>query len=109
MSSNSCTKIQASTNRLDKIKICTGYSLDGKTINYLPSAEKEQKLVEPIYEVFKGWEKSIVGIRNVNDLPKEAKIYIKIIEELVKCPIIIISTSPERSDTIYIKDPFNPS
>ena len=93
----------------DEIKICTGYSLNGKTINYLPSAEKEQKLIKPIYEVIKGWKKSIVGVRNLNDLPEEAKIYIKRIEELVNCPIILISTSPERSDTIYIKDPFNPS
>ena len=93
----------------DEIKICTGYSLNGKTVNYLPSAEKEQKLIKPIYEVIKGWKKSIVGVRNLNDLPEEAKIYIKRIEELVNCPIILISTSPERSDTIYIKDPFNPS
>ena len=93
----------------DEIKICTGYSLNGKTINYLPSAEKEQKLIKPIYEVIKGWKKSIVGVRKINDLPEEAKIYIKRIEELVNCPIILISTSPERSDTIYIKDPFNPN
>ena len=92
----------------DEIKICTGYSLNGKAINYLPSAEKEQKLIKPIYEVIKGWKKSIVGVKNVNDLPEEAKIYIKRIEELVNCPIILISTSPERSNTIYIKDPFNP-
>ena len=90
----------------DEIKICTGYSLNGKTINYLPSAEKEQKLIKPIYEVIKGWKKSIVGVRNINDLPEEAKIYIKRIEELVNCPIILISTSPERSDTIYIKGSF---
>ena len=91
----------------DEIKICTGYSLNGNTINYLPSAEKEQKVIKPIYEVIKGWKKSIVGIRNKNDLPEEAKTYIRRIEELVKCPIILISTSPERSDTIYLKDPFN--
>ena len=93
----------------DEIKICTGYSLNGKNINFLPSAEKEQKQIKPIYEILKGWKKGIVGVKNVNDLPEEAKIYIKRIEELVKCPIIIISTSPERSDTIHIKDPFNPS
>jgi len=93
----------------DEIKICTGYSLNGKNINYLPSAEKVQKQIKPIYEVLKGWKKGIVGIKNVNDLPEEAKIYIEKIEELVKCPIILISTSPERSDTIYINDPFNPS
>ena len=93
----------------DEIKICTGYSLNGKNINFLPSAEKEQKQIKPIYEILKGWKKGIVGVKNINDLPKEAKIYIKRIEELVKCPIILISTSPERSDTIHIKDPFNPS
>ena len=93
----------------DEIKICTGYSLNGKNINFLPSAEKEQKQIKPIYEILKGWKKGIVGVKNVNDLPEEAKIYIKRIEELVKCPIILISTSPERSDTIHIKDPFNPS
>ena len=91
----------------DEIKICTGYSLNGNAINYLPSAEKEQKVIKPIYEVIKGWKKSIVGVRNKNDLPEEAKTYIRRIEELVKCPIVLISTSPERSDTIYLKDPFN--
>ena len=91
----------------DEIKICTGYSLNGNTINYLPSAEKEQKVIKPIYEVIKGWKKSIIGVRNKNDLPEEAKTYIRRIEELVKCPIILISTSPERSDTIHLKDPFN--
>ena len=93
----------------EEIKICTGYSLNGKTLNYLPSAEKKQKQIKPIYEVIKGWKKSIIGVKNLNNLPKEAKIYIKKIEELVGCPIILISTSPERSDTIHIKDPFNPN
>ena len=90
----------------EEIKICTGYSLNGKTINYLPSAEKKQKQLKPIYEIIKGWKKSIIGVKNLSDLPKAAKIYIKKIEDLIGCPIIIISTSPERSDTIYIKDPF---
>ncbi len=93
----------------DEIKICTGYYLNGKIINYLPSAQKDQKLIKPIYEIITGWKKSIVGVRNVNDLPEAAKNYIERIEELIKCPIILISTSPERSDTIHIKDPFNPS
>ena len=91
----------------DEIKICIGYSLAGKTINYLPSSEKEQKLIKPIYEVIKGWKKSLKTVKNTCDLPEEAKIYVKKIEELIQCPIIIISTSPERSDTIHIKDPFN--
>ena len=93
----------------DEIKICTGYYLDGKIINYLPSAEKKQKQVKPIYEAIKGWKKSINGVRNINDLPDATKIYLKRIEELIECPIVLISTSPERSDTIYIKDPFNSS
>ena len=93
----------------DEIKICIGYSLAGKTINYLPSSEKEQKLIKPIYEVMKGWKKSLKAVRNICELPEEAKIYVNRIEELVQCPIILISTSPERSDTIHIQDPFNPS
>ena len=90
----------------DEIKICTGYSLNGKTINYLPSAEKQQQQIKPIYEVIKGWKKSVVGIRNVNNLPKAAKIYLRKIEDLISCPVVLISTGPERSDTIYIKNPF---
>jgi adenylosuccinate synthase len=93
----------------DEIKICIGYSLNGKNINYLPSAEKQQIQIKPIYEVIKGWKKSIIGVKDINDLPEAAKIYLKRIEELIGCPIILISTSPERSDTIYIKDPFNSS
>ena len=92
-----------------EIKICTGYSLRGKIINFLPASEKQQKNLKPIYETIKGWEGSIVGIRNIEELPDSAKFYIKRIEELVGCPIILISTSPERSDTIYIKDPFSPN
>ena len=90
-----------------EIKICTGYSLDGKILNYLPTSEILQKKIKPIYEVFKGWKGSIVGLKNHDDLPEEAKIYIKRIEELVGSPVILISTSPERADTIYLKDPFN--
>ncbi len=93
----------------DEIKICTGYSLDGKILDYLPSAEKHQKRIKPVYEIVKGWKKSIVGVRDKNKLPEAAKTYIKRIEELVRCPVILISTSPERTDTIYIKDPFNPN
>ena len=90
-----------------EIKICSGYSLDGKILNYLPSSEILQKRIKPIYEVFKGWKGSIVGLKDHGDLPEEAKIYIKRIEELVGSPVILISTSPERADTIYLKDPFN--
>ncbi len=90
-----------------EIKICTGYSLNGKIVNYLPSSEKQQKNLKPIYETLKGWKRNIAGTRSLKDLPKEVKFYIKRIEELIGCSIIIISTSPERGDTIYLKDPFD--
>jgi adenylosuccinate synthase len=89
------------------IKICVGYKLGLETINYLPTSNKQQKSIVPIYEVMKGWDGSIVGIREFNKLPKEAKAYLKRIEELVDCKVILISTSPERSDTIYLKNPFD--
>ena len=90
-----------------KIKICTGYYLSNKSINYLPSSEKQQQTLEPIYEEMEGWEGSIAGIRKIEELPMQAKAYLKRIEELIGCEIILISTSPERSDTIYIKNPFD--
>ncbi|MDA7579741.1 adenylosuccinate synthase [Alphaproteobacteria bacterium] len=89
------------------IKICVGYKLGLETINYLPTSNKQQKSIVPIYEVMKGWNGSIVGIREFNKLPKEAKAYVRRIEELVDCKVILISTSPERSDTIYLKNPFD--
>ena len=89
-----------------EIKICTGYYLDSKVINHLPSLEKYQQLIKPIYEVMEGWKGSIVGIRKIEDLPNQAKKYVKRIEELIGCGIVLISTSPERSDTIYLKNPF---
>ena len=93
----------------EEIKICTGYNLDDKIIHYLPSSEKQQKKIKPIYEIMKGWKGSDVGLRKINDFPQEARDYISKLEKLIECPIILISTSPERSDTIYINDPFNPN
>ena len=90
-----------------EIKICTAYYLDNKVINYLPSSEKQQERLKPIYEVIEGWEGSVVGIRKFSDLPKQAINYIKRIEKLIECDIVLISTSPERSDTIYLKNPFD--
>ena len=90
-----------------EIKICTGYFLDTEDVNYLPSSEKQQKRIKPIYEIMEGWEGSIVGIRKFENLPNQAKTYVKRIEKLIGCEIILISTSPERSDTIYLKNPFD--
>ncbi|MDC0975414.1 adenylosuccinate synthase [Alphaproteobacteria bacterium] len=89
-----------------EIKICVGYTLDEKNIDYLPTSTLEQENVKPVYEIMKGWEGSIAGIQNIDLLPNEAKEYIKKIEILIDCKIIMISTSPERVDTIYLENPF---
>ena len=89
-----------------EIKICVGYTLDEKKIDYLPTSTLEQEKVKPVYEVMKGWEGSIAGVQSIDLLPNEAKDYIKKIETLINCKIIMISTSPERVDTIYLENPF---
>ncbi len=90
----------------ETLKICTGYRLNGVEIDYMPSHPAEQALVEPIYEEIQGWKGSTQGARRFADLPAEAVKYIRRIEELVECPIQIVSTSPEREDTILMRDPF---
>ena len=89
-----------------EIKICVGYTLDEKNIDYLPTSTLEQEKVKPVYEIMKGWEGSIAGVQSIDLLPNEAKDYIKKIETLINCKIIMISTSPERMDTIYLDNPF---
>ena len=91
---------------LKVIKICVGYKLGTKHFDYLPSAAALQKKVEPIYETLAGWKGSTVGARTWVDLPPNAIKYIKRIEELVGCTVALVSTSPERDDTILVKDPF---
>jgi len=90
-----------------EIKICVGYEIETKRIDYLPSSSIQQAKIKPIYEVMKGWKGSIVGIQNIENLPYEAKLYIKRVEELIQCKIILVSTSPERSDTIVLENPFD--
>jgi len=90
-----------------EIKICVGYKLGSETLNYFPTSNKKQKEIVPIYEVMDGWDGSIAGIRDFDKLPKEAKDYVKRIEELIDSKIILISTSPERADTIYLENPFD--
>ena len=90
-----------------EIKICVGYKLGSETLNYFPTSNKKQKEIVPVYEVMNGWDGSIAGIRDFDKLPKEAKDYVKRIEELIDCKIILISTSPERADTIYLENPFD--
>ena len=91
---------------LDEIKMCIAYEINGKKIDYLPAAVDDQLKVKPIYKRFEGWKSSTKGIKNFNDLPEKAKIYIKELEKFIETKISSISTSPERNDTILIEDPF---
>ena len=90
----------------EKIKICVGYELDGKTIDYFPTSTDEQFIVKPIFEELEGWKDSTQGARFWNDLPAEAIKYVKRLEELIGTTVCLLSTSPEREDTILVKDPF---
>jgi adenylosuccinate synthase len=88
------------------IKICTGYKLRGKQIDYLPANAAEQAECEPIYEEMDGWSQSTAGARSWAQLPAQAIKYIRRIEELIECPVASVSTSPERDDTILVRDAF---
>ena len=90
----------------DDVKICTGYRLNGDILDYFPAHYADQALVEPIYETLPGWQESTAGARSWADLPAAAIKYIKRIEELIRCPVALVSTSPEREDTILVRDPF---
>ena len=90
----------------DEIKMCIGYEINGKKIDYLPGSIEEQMEVRPIYKSFKGWKSSTVGIKTFAELPKEAKNYINNLKDFIETKISSISTSPERNDTILIEDPF---
>jgi len=89
-----------------EIKICIGYKLNNKIIKTVPETYTEMNKIKPVYEVLKGWQSSTQNCKKFTDLPAKAKKYIKQIEKLIECPISMISTSPEREDTILIKDPF---
>ena len=91
---------------LDEIKMCVEYELNGKKINYLPAATEDQFNIKPIYKSFPGWKTNTQGIRNMIDLPENAKKYIYALEDFIGAKISSISTSPERDDTILIEDPF---
>jgi adenylosuccinate synthase len=88
------------------IKICVGYKYEGKKLDYLPSAQEIQAKVEPIYEELDGWSDTTAGARSFKDLPANAIKYIRRIEELIETPVAVLSTSPNREDTILVKDPF---
>ena len=92
---------------LDEIKMCILYELNGKKIDYLPAAVEDQLKINPIYKTFPGWKTSTNGIKNLNELPENAKKYVFAIEDFIGSKISSISTSPEREDTILIENPFD--
>ena len=90
----------------DEIKVCVGYRLDGREIDYLPASEHAQGRVEPIYETIPGWREKTAHARSWADLPAQAIKYVRRLEELIGCPAAVLSTSPEREDTILMQNPF---
>ena len=92
---------------LDEINLCVAYELNGKEIDYFPAAVEDQLNVKPVYKKLEGWKSKTQGIKKFDDLPNNAKIYVKAIEEFIETKISSISTSPEREDTILLIDPFN--
>ncbi|MCD6034520.1 MAG: adenylosuccinate synthase [Rickettsiales bacterium] len=89
---------------LEELKLCVGYTCNGQTYDYLPASTTLQAAVQPIYETMSGWQESTFGVRDVNKLPENAIRYIRRIEALVGIPVAVLSTSPEREDTILLKD-----
>jgi adenylosuccinate synthase len=90
----------------DVVKVCTAYRLDGETIDHLPASAVLQSRLQPVYEEIEGWAESTRGARSWAQLPATAIKYIRRIEELIEAPVAMLSTSPEREDTILVKDPF---
>jgi adenylosuccinate synthase len=90
----------------DEIKVCVRYRLDDREIDYLPASASAQARVEPIYESVEGWKSATAGARSWAELPAQAIKYVRRIEELVDCPVALLSTSPEREDTILVQNPF---
>ncbi|KJS20520.1 MAG: adenylosuccinate synthetase [Hoeflea sp. BRH_c9] len=91
---------------LKELKICVGYDFDGERIDHLPASQGAQARVTPVYETIEGWEGTTVGARSWADLPAQAIKYVRRIEELIGAPVALLSTSPERDDTILVTDPF---
>jgi len=90
----------------ERVKICTGYRLNGELLDYLPAHSADQAGVEPVYEEMEGWSETTAGARSWAELPAQAIKYIRRVEELIGTPVALVSTSPEREDTILVRDPF---
>ncbi|MDP2802693.1 MAG: adenylosuccinate synthase [Phreatobacter sp.] len=89
-----------------EIKVCVGYELDGKRIDIFPANQDAQQRIRPIYETIEGWDSTTMGARSWGELPAQAIKYVRRIEELIGCPVALLSTSPERDDTILVRNPF---
>ena len=89
-----------------EIKVCVAYRLDGQTIDRFPASQAAQARVEPVYETIEGWSGTTGGARSWADLPAQAIKYVRRIEELIEAPVALLSTSPERDDTILVHNPF---
>jgi len=90
----------------DELKVGVGYTLDGERMDRLPAGSNAQARVKPVWETLSGWSQSTHGARSWADLPAQAVKYVRYIEELIECPVTLLSTSPERDDTILVRDPF---
>ena len=90
----------------EELKVCVGYRLGGQSVDHLPAAQGAQARVQPIYEVLEGWSESTRGARSWADLPASCIKYIRRVEEFIEVPVALLSTSPEREDTILVHDPF---
>jgi adenylosuccinate synthase len=91
---------------LKTLKICVGYRIGDKVVDYLPAGMRDQKAAQPIYEELEGWSESTAGARSFKDLNANAIKYVRRVEELIGAPVALLSTSPERDDTILMRDPF---
>jgi adenylosuccinate synthase len=91
---------------LETLKVCTGYRLDGRVVDYFPAGLGEQSRIEPVFETMEGWSQSTRGARSWAQLPASAIKYVRRLEELIDAPVALLSTSPEREDTILVRDPF---
>ena len=99
------TKLDVLDN-FEEIKICVGYKLKGKKIDYFPNLDFEQNELQPIYEKHKGWMENTQGAKSWSELPALAIKYVRRVEELIGVPVVMLSTSPKREDTIVVKNPF---
>ncbi len=91
---------------MSTLKVCTAYSLQGQLLHHLPAGMGAQAAAKPVFEELEGWSESTRGARSFAQLPANAVKYVKRLEELVECPVALLSTSPDRDDTILVRDPF---